>query len=214
MKSQVPSANLSFTARGEEHIPISSIPGIRKAGWRPPPPQQKKPPQEQCDFSNDANYLYGLFKTILNHIKSHGSAWPFLQAVDRNEVHDYCDHIKYPMDLKTMTERHKAKYYHSVRLFHADMMRIFNNCRFYNYPDTEYFKCASALEKYYKHKIKETKLLDWSELNDGDEESCSSAQIVKVISGKGDAGVAYSSENILRASDILIENSTSSSDDD
>ncbi|XP_018019022.1 histone acetyltransferase KAT2A [Hyalella azteca] len=151
---------LKCFGEGVKSIPISSIPGIREAGWRPPPPQQKKPPQEQCDFANDADYLYGLFKTILNHVKSHGSAWPFLQAVDRNEVPDYYDHIKYPMDLKTMTERHKAKYYHSVRLFHADMMRIFNNCRFYNHPDTEYFKCASALEKYYKHKIKETKLLD------------------------------------------------------
>ena len=73
-------------------------------------------------------------------VKSHAAAWPFQTAVDRNEVPDYYDHIKYPMDLKTMTERHKAKYYHNVRLFHADMMRIFNNCRFYNHPDTEYYR--------------------------------------------------------------------------
>jgi hypothetical protein len=57
-------------------------------------------------------------------------------------------------------------------------------------------------------------LLDWSELNDGDEESCSSAQNVKVVSAVGDACVMDSGENILGASDKLIENSTSSSDDD
>lgn len=151
---------LKCFSEGVRQIPIASIPGIMEAGWRPPPPQPKKPSTEQSDFANDADYLYGLFKTILTHVKSHASAWPFLQAVDRNEVPDYYDHIKYPMDLKTMTERHKAKYYHNVRLFHADMMRIFGNCRFYNHPDTEYYKCALALEKYYRHKIKETKLLD------------------------------------------------------
>uniref|UniRef100_A0A2P2I164 histone acetyltransferase n=1 Tax=Hirondellea gigas TaxID=1518452 RepID=A0A2P2I164_9CRUS len=151
---------LKCFGEGVKEISVASIPGIMEAGWRQPPPQPKKPPSEQSDFANDADYLYGLFKTLLTHIKSHASAWPFQHAVDRNEVPDYYDHIKYPMDLKSMTERHKAKYYHNVRLFHADMMRIFNNCRFYNHPDTEYFKCAAALEKYYKHKIKETKLLD------------------------------------------------------
>ena len=36
---------------------------------------------------------------------------------------DYYDHIKFPMDLKTMTERLKANYYVNKRLFIADMKR-------------------------------------------------------------------------------------------
>lgn len=30
-------------------------------------------------------------------VKSHAAAWPFLKPVDKNEVPDYYDHIKYPM---------------------------------------------------------------------------------------------------------------------
>ena len=59
-----------------------------------------------------------------------------------------------------MTERLKAKYYSKPRLFNADMMRIFNNCRFYNHPETEYYKCALNLEKYFKHKMKEMHLIE------------------------------------------------------
>lgn len=65
-----------------------------------------------------------------------------------------------PTDLKTMTERLKANYYVNARLFNADMLRIFKNCRFYNHPETEYYKCANNLEKYYVNKMKELGLMD------------------------------------------------------
>ncbi|MPC09444.1 Histone acetyltransferase KAT2B [Portunus trituberculatus] len=54
-----------------------------------------------------------------------------------------------------MTERLKANYYVNARLFNADMLRIFKNCRFYNHPETEYYKCANNLEKYYINKMRE-----------------------------------------------------------
>jgi len=136
-------------------IPIGSIPGIVEAGWRPPttPPPPKK-------TEHDPEQLYGLFKAILGQVKAHASSWPFQQPVSEAEVPDYYDHIKYPMDLRTMTEKHKARYYHHPRLFHADIMRIFRNCRFYNGPETEYFRCATALEKYYRHRMREANLLE------------------------------------------------------
>lgn len=58
-------------------------------------------------------------------------------------------------DLKTMTDRLKARYYVTRRLFIADMTRIFTNCRLYNSPDTEYYRCANALEKYFQTRMKE-----------------------------------------------------------
>lgn len=61
----------------------------------------------------------------------------------------------YFSDLKTMTERLKNRYYCHKRLFIADMTRIFMNCRSYNKPETEYFKCANTLEKFYSTKLKE-----------------------------------------------------------
>lgn len=54
-----------------------------------------------------------------------------------------------------MTERLKSGYFSSKKLFIADMMRIFTNCRTYNAPDTEYYKCANTVERFFLSKIKE-----------------------------------------------------------
>ena len=45
---------------------------------------------------------------ITPQVKAHASAWPFLKPVDKSEAPDYYDHIKFPMDLQTMTERLKV----------------------------------------------------------------------------------------------------------
>ena len=63
-------------------------------------------------------------------------------------------------DLKSMTERLKNRYYVHKRLFIADMTRIFTNCRSYNDPDTEYYKCANVLEKFFTGKMKDAGLMD------------------------------------------------------
>ena len=59
------------------------------------------------------------------------------------------------IDLKTMADRLKMRYYVHRKLFIADMSRIFSNCRHYNEPDTEYVKCTNTLEKYYIAKMKD-----------------------------------------------------------
>lgn len=64
------------------------------------------------------------------------------------------------LDLRTIGERLKARYYVARRLFIADMTRIFTNCRLYNSPETEYYKCANALEKYFQTRMKEVGLWD------------------------------------------------------
>lgn len=145
---------LTCFREGVREIPVDTIPGIRDAGWRAPP--GSTPIMDPAD----QEHLQIVLKNLLNNVKNHASAWPFQTPVDASEVADYYDHIKYPMDLKTMTERFKAHYYVKVRLFNADMLRIFKNCRFYNHPETEYYKCANNLEKYFQHKIKETGLLE------------------------------------------------------
>lgn len=63
-------------------------------------------------------------------------------------------------DLKTMEERLKSRYYVTRRLFIADMTRIFTNCRLYNSLDTDYYRCANALEKYFQTRMKEIGLWD------------------------------------------------------
>ncbi|XP_015115187.1 histone acetyltransferase KAT2A [Diachasma alloeum] len=158
---------LTCFKEGVRGIPVEAIPGIRETGWKSyaqtrtrgvAKGTQGPEPMEACLDITDS--LYNALKNVLNSVKNHSTAWPFLKPVDKNVVPDYYDHIKYPMDLKTMTDRLKARYYVARRLFIADMTRIFTNCRLYNSPDTEYYRCANALEKYFRTRMKEIGLWD------------------------------------------------------
>lgn len=133
---------------GVRQIPVESIPGIRETGWKPSLTKSE-------DVVSDADQLQSQLKNILTQVKNHASSWPFQRPVEISEAPDYYDHIKYPMDLRTMTERLKSGYFSSKKLFIADMMRIFTNCRTYNAPDTEYYKCANTVERFFLSKIKE-----------------------------------------------------------
>ena len=59
-----------------------------------------------------------------------------------------------------MSERLRSQYYASRHVFIADMTRIFANCRSYNNPNTEYYRCANVLEKFFMSKMKEASLTD------------------------------------------------------
>nr|XP_011432298.2 histone acetyltransferase KAT2A [Crassostrea gigas] len=138
---------------GVRQIPIENIPGVLDRGWKPDPDKSKEAPM-------DPDQLHNILKTIIQQTRSHASAWPFLKPVEKSEAPDYYDHIKFPMDLKTMAERLKNRYYCHKRLFIADMTRIFTNCRSYNKPDTEYYKCANTLEKFVMGKLRDAGLVE------------------------------------------------------
>uniref|UniRef100_A0A8C9NRF3 histone acetyltransferase n=1 Tax=Serinus canaria TaxID=9135 RepID=A0A8C9NRF3_SERCA len=144
---------LSCFKDGVRQIPIESIPGIRETGW--------KPSGKERGFLNYFQYLVSILDTLLFSLpKSHQSAWPFMEPVKRTEAPGYYEVIRFPMDLKTMSERLKNRYYVSKKLFMADLQRVFTNCREYNPPESEYYKCANILEKFFYTKIKEAGLID------------------------------------------------------
>lgn len=101
-------------------IPIESIPGLREVGWRPQFRTQRtaRPLEESADPDKLSNALTG----VLQSVRQHSAAWPFLKPVNPAEVPDYYDHIKYPMDLKTMGERLKNKYIKNKRYMYADQI--------------------------------------------------------------------------------------------
>lgn len=129
---------LTCFKEGVRSIPVESIPGLREVGWRPVARAQRQ--ARPLEESVDPEKLAQTLATVLVAVRQHSAAWPFQKPVNQAEVTDYYDHIKYPMDLKTMGERLKKGYYVTRRLFMADMARIFSNCRFYNSPDTEYYR--------------------------------------------------------------------------
>ncbi|XP_008420173.1 histone acetyltransferase KAT2B isoform X1 [Poecilia reticulata] len=142
---------LSCFKDGVRQIPIESIPGIRETGWKPAGKGKEL---------KDPDQLYSTLKTILQHVKNHQNAWPFMEPVKKTEAPGYYQVIRFPMDLKTMSERLKSRYYTTRKLFMADMQRIFTNCREYNAPESEYYKCANILEKFFYTKIKEAGLIE------------------------------------------------------
>ncbi|MBZ3884435.1 Histone acetyltransferase KAT2B [Sciurus carolinensis] len=83
-----------------------------------------------------------------------------MEPVKRTEAQGYYEVIRFPMDLKTMSEYLKNRYYMSKKLFMADLQQVFTNCKEYNSPESEYYKCANILEKFCFSKIKEAGLID------------------------------------------------------
>ncbi|NXG53410.1 KAT2A acetyltransferase, partial [Psilopogon haemacephalus] len=138
---------LTCFKEGVRQIPIESVPGIRECCWGH---KELKDPDQ----------LYNTLKNLLAQIKTHPSAWPFMEPVKKSEAPDYYEIIRFPIDLKTMTERLKNRYYVTKKLFIADLQRIITNCREYNPPDSDYCKCANTLEKFFYFKLKEGGLID------------------------------------------------------
>uniref|UniRef100_A0A8C6NNI3 Histone acetyltransferase n=1 Tax=Nothobranchius furzeri TaxID=105023 RepID=A0A8C6NNI3_NOTFU len=136
---------LTCFKEGVRQIPMESIPGIRETGWKP---------SNKDKGWNTAEDL------ILTPAQTHPDAWPFMEPVKKSEAPDYYEIIRFPIDLKTMTERLKNRYYVTKKLFIADLQRIISNCREYNPPDSEYCKCANTLEKFFYFKLKDGGLIE------------------------------------------------------
>uniref|UniRef100_A0A8C2GE18 Histone acetyltransferase n=1 Tax=Cyprinus carpio TaxID=7962 RepID=A0A8C2GE18_CYPCA len=145
---------LTCFKEGVRQIPVESIPGIRETGWRP------SAKEKSSKELKDPDLLYNMLKNLLAQIKTHPDAWPFMEPVKKSEAPDYYEVIRFPIDLKTMTERLKNRYYVTKKLFIADLQRVITNCREYNPPDSEYCKCANTLEKFFYFKLKEAGLID------------------------------------------------------
>lgn len=96
---------LTCFKEGVRGIPVESIPGLREVGWRPLARAQRA--GRPLDESVDPDKLAQTLMQVLVNMRQHSAAWPFLKPVDKNEVPDYYDHIKYPMDLKSIQERLK-----------------------------------------------------------------------------------------------------------
>lgn len=131
-----------------------SIPAIRATGWSPDMDELARIPRHGPHFNEFRRFLY--------QIQNHKQAWPFLAPVNKDEVPDYYNVIKTPMDLSTMEEKLAQDFYTTPKEFISDLKLIFSNCRQYNDASTVYTKCAVKLEKYMHSLIKE--IPEWYEL--------------------------------------------------
>ncbi|KAG0671962.1 histone acetyltransferase [Maudiozyma exigua] len=124
-----------------------TIPGLKEAGWTPEMDKLAQRPKRGPH--------YAVMQNILTELQNHAAAWPFLQPVNREEVPDYYEFIKEPMDLSTMEIKLENNKYEKMEDFIYDLRLVCNNCRMYNGENTSYFKYANRLEKFFTNKVKE-----------------------------------------------------------
>jgi len=139
-------------ANGLCKIDALLIPAIKESGWSPDMDELARQPRHGPNYSGLAH--------LLNDMQNDSNAWPFLVPVSKDDVADYYDVIKEPMDLSTMEEKHEKDLYPAVEDFVRDATLIFVNCRKYNNEQTPYAKAANRLQKFMWKKIKETP--EWS----------------------------------------------------
>ncbi len=139
---------------GVSPIDPLSIEAIRASGWSPDMDELARQPRHGPNY----NQLLHL----LNDLQNHPSSWPFLMPVNKDEVMDYYDVIKEPMDLSTMETKLEADQYNTPEDFIRDAKLIFDNCRKYNNETTPYAKSANKLEKFMWQQIRA--IPEWSHL--------------------------------------------------
>ncbi|XP_067001184.2 uncharacterized protein dikar [Anabrus simplex] len=88
----------------------------------------------------------GMYK-ILEHIKNHEDAWPFMEPVDEEYAPRYYSIISKPMDLQRMEDKLDEGEYLSFAEFKADFKLIVDNCRQYNGTDNEYTEMVGNLQE-------------------------------------------------------------------
>lgn len=124
------------------------IPGVVEAGWTFQDLVMVTSGQGR-DGERQKGALKNELLSILRKIDEQQFVWPFRLPVDTDEVKDYLDVIKEPIDLSTITARVKQdNHYKSKQMMYADLMLMVNNCKLYNEPKSTYTQCAYSLERF------------------------------------------------------------------
>ena len=80
---------------------------------------------------NEEDILIGMHK-VIETVKAHRDAWPFVNPVDEEYAPGYFNVVKEPMDIQTMEDKLDNQEYQSVDEFKEDFQKIVDNCRLYN----------------------------------------------------------------------------------
>ncbi|KAG5310527.1 CECR2 protein, partial [Acromyrmex insinuator] len=107
---------------------------------------------------------------VLESVKDHVDAWPFIEPVDEDYAPRYYSVVRRPMDLKTMEEKLENGSYKSLSQFKRDFRLIVDNCRQYNGSDNEYTDMAINLKEAFDKAV--SRYLE-SETSDSDEDATS-----------------------------------------
>ncbi len=126
-----------------------AVPGMIEAGWTLA--DLIATTGQGKDLDRAKNALKSELMAIVRKVEDQQFSWPFREPVDTNEVKDYLDIIKEPIDLLTIDKRiRKGEHYKSKKMLYADLMLMVNNCKLYNDEASTYVQCAVNLERFLK----------------------------------------------------------------
>lgn len=80
--------------------------------------------------------------SILQQLVAKDTGQIFIEPVDQNEVPDYGDIVKHPMDLQTMEFKIKNFEYNNLEAFENDFNLMISNCLAYNSKETIFYKAG------------------------------------------------------------------------
>mmetsp|Transcript_12400 Transcript_12400/g.26117 ORF Transcript_12400/g.26117 Transcript_12400/m.26117 type:complete len:582 (+) Transcript_12400:554-2299(+) len=149
--------NLDGVSRANEAAARAlAVPGMIEAGWTMA--EMMASTGQGKDLDRAKNALKSELITIVRKAEEQQFSWPFREPVDTNEVKDYLEIIKEPIDLLTIDKRiRKGDHYKSKKMLYADLMLMVNNCKLYNDETSTYVHCAVNLERFLKTLFASTK---------------------------------------------------------
>ncbi|RVE55399.1 hypothetical protein OJAV_G00236730 [Oryzias javanicus] len=117
-----------------------------------PPPPEVTHPKRPGRVTNQLQYLE---RVVIKALWKHQYSWPFRQPVDAVAlcIPDYYKLIKNPMDLGTVMQRLKNRYYWEATECIKDINTMFTNCYVYNQPGDDIVFMAQTLEKIFLQKV-------------------------------------------------------------
>ena len=89
-------------------------------------------------------FMYFLGR-ILELLQEHDSQEIFADPVDTDEVPDYLDIVKKPMDFSTMRKKMENFEYCNIDVFEEDFSMMVQNCLSYNEKDTIYYRAGTRM---------------------------------------------------------------------
>ncbi|XP_015375238.1 PREDICTED: peregrin isoform X3 [Diuraphis noxia] len=86
--------------------------------------------------------FHAFLHSVLQQLIVKDTGQIFIEPVDQNEVPDYGDIVKHPMDLLTMELKIKNSEYNSLEEFENDFNLMISNCLAYNSKETIFYKAG------------------------------------------------------------------------
>ena len=144
-KSDQVHSGMELFKNGQRVQNILDIYGVADAGWTN---HHIFKGATERDRNNAASKNNQMLQNMVHELMREDSAWPFEAPVDANEVPEYYDMVKNPVDFSMILDRlrESPSYYHCKEMLKADLFRMTKNCRTFNGRNSQFYDLAEKME--------------------------------------------------------------------